>query len=71
MSIPTPVEVLRAYESWEADLITSTEAWGGGFPGGMRDLPTFTEELWDRLMVIQDMRNRALVHAEAGTKQDV
>lgn len=29
MTAPTPVDVLRAYEAWEADLLLSAEAWGG------------------------------------------
>ena len=37
MSAPKPIDVLRAYEAWEADLLLSAEAWGGGFPGGMRE----------------------------------
>ena len=78
MSAPKPIDVLRAYEAWEADLLLSAEAWGGGFPGGMRDLPTFTEPLWDRFMEIQAMRNAAIAahgqdpkHTQATEANDV
>ena len=47
-------DVLREYEKWEADLIESREAWGD------RALPIFTQELWDGLLRIQKLRNRAL-----------
>lgn len=71
---PDLAAVARAYEQWEADLIGSAEAWGGAFPGGMRDLPVFTEALWDRLLEIQAMRNAALAKAASsqteGTPQD-
>lgn len=60
MGAPTLLEVAKAYEQWEADLIGDPVAWGGAFPGGFRDLPTFTEPLWDRLMEIQTMRNAAI-----------
>jgi len=68
---PDLAEVARAYEQWEADLIASPEAWGGAFPGGERDLPKFTEALWDRLLEIQAMRNAALakVSQQQGSPQ--
>jgi len=50
------VEVLKAYEEWEADLILCREAWDGGSGG----LPILTESLWDRLLGIQEMRNVVL-----------
>lgn len=48
-----------AYETWEADLILCQEAWDGGWA----DLPKLTEELWDRLLKIQAMRNAAVAKA--------
>ena len=51
--------VAKAYEQWEADLIMSDEAWNGN----SAMLPTITQELWDRLIEIQTMRNRAVAAA--------
>ena len=56
---PGLYEALKAYEAWEADLILSNEAWAGGFAA----LPTITQELWDRFIEIQTMRNTALAKA--------
>jgi hypothetical protein len=47
--------VLAAYEQWEADLIMSSEAWEG-----FAALPTIPQDLWDRLIEIQGMRNKVL-----------
>ena len=46
-------DVLAAYEALEADLIMEPKCWTG---------PTckFTGELWDRMIEIQAMRNKAL-----------
>ena len=55
------LEVCRAYEKWEADLVNSGEAWG---PGGAAQLPRITQELWDRLLEIQSMRNAAIAKAK-------
>lgn len=65
-SEPTAESVLRAYEAWEADLLMSDEAWAGG----MRDLPSLTQSLWDRLMEIQSMRNLALAAAPTQASED-
>lgn len=55
------VELARAYEKWEADLIMSNEAWQtiGG-------LPKLTPPLWSRLLEIQTMRNSTLAEATGG-----
>jgi hypothetical protein len=50
---PDLVDLVEAYEAWEGDLILSDEAWDGG----MAPLPRLTQELWDRLLEIQAMRN--------------
>ncbi len=50
--------VAKAYERWEADLLLCHEAWDG------RDLPHFTQSLWDRLVEIQTMRNAAVAKAK-------
>lgn len=47
--------VAVAYERWEADLISDNDCWRD--PSG---LPSITEELWDRCVEIQSMRNEAL-----------
>lgn len=44
---------LLAYEKWEADLIMCDDAWRGS-------LPTLTQELYDRMIELQEMRNEAL-----------
>lgn len=54
--------VLKAYERWEADIIESNEAWGP--PDEMREFPHFTENLWDRMLELQEMRNTAISKAE-------
>ena len=53
-------EVLKDYERWEASLILSNEAW-------QNSLPTFTQELYDRWMVLQNRRNEALARLEGGS----
>lgn len=47
------IEVLRAYEQLEADVIMEPACWFGG-------LPRITRPLWDRFIEIQAMRNAAL-----------
>lgn len=47
------VDVLRAYEQWENDLIECNEAW-------QNSLPQFTQKLYDSWMKIQARRNAAL-----------
>lgn len=53
------VRLLRDYEQWEGDLILSDEAWDGG----VAEFPTITEELWDRLLVLQTRRGKILASA--------
>ena len=52
-------EALKSYEQWEADLIMCNEAWRD------RTLPRIPQDLWDRLLEIQAMRNRALENDDA------
>lgn len=55
MMTPDPLEVLRMYEQWEADLIMCDKSWDT-YDG----LPKLTQELYDRLMEIQAQRNLVL-----------
>ena len=48
------LDALKAYEQWEADLIMENKCWEG------REVPQLTGELWDRLLELRAMRNRAL-----------
>lgn len=48
--------VLEAYEKWEADLLLRDEAWD-------ESLPTIPQDLWDRLIEIQTMRNAVVREA--------
>lgn len=57
---PELLAYAEAVNQWEADMILSQEAWGGG----MREFPTFTEELWDRWLELQAMRNAAVMKAK-------
>lgn len=50
-------DALRDYERWEADVILDGECWA---PDGEAPLPRLTQELWDRLIVLQGKRNAAL-----------
>jgi hypothetical protein len=54
---PDLLEVAKAYERWEADLILDADAWRG------RDLPTISQAIWDRLIEIQALRNAAIARA--------
>lgn len=45
--------VLLAYEQWEADLLMCDDAWQGS-------LPTHTQEIHDKMIELQEMRNDAL-----------
>lgn len=54
---PDALDVLRAYETWEGELILSDKAWA---PNGMATLPRIPQALWDRLIEIQGMRNKIL-----------
>ena len=54
---PELYEALKEYEKWETALILD-EAWAEGA------VPRLTEELYDRLLRLQDVRNVALEKAE-------
>jgi hypothetical protein len=54
---PDLLEVAKAYERWEADLILDADAWKG------RDLPAISQAIWDRLIEIQALRNAAIARA--------
>lgn len=58
------VAVCRGYERWEADMITSADAWSGLFPDGSRAFPQLTEKLWDGLLDLQTKRNAAIAKCE-------
>lgn len=47
------IEVLKRYETWEANLIMEDSCWEGS-------LPTLTNELYEELLEIQKLRNEAL-----------
>ena len=47
------VAVLKAYEQWEADIILENECWSGQ---NLR----LTDEIYDRMIELQTMRNAAL-----------
>lgn len=54
------IAALRAYETWEGNLVMSSDAWQGS-------LPMLTQKLYDELMACQEKRNavlRAVVEAE-------
>lgn len=55
--------VLWAYEQWEADLIMRNEAWRNG-------LPTIPQDLWDRFIEIQAVRNGVLWSAKNPDQQN-
>lgn len=55
-NILTAIEILKEYEKWETELMLS-ETWDGGFE---RPLPKLTEELFNRLLAIQILRNKIL-----------
>ncbi len=54
---------LKAWEAWEAAIITTDAVWGNG-----ASLPTITQELWDALIPLQEMRNAAIAQAETAQK---
>src|SRR6266852_4484365 len=56
-------DVLKAYEQWEADLIMENKCWEG------REIPQLTGELWNRMLELQAMRNRALSASTPGTSR--
>jgi len=47
------IDVLIRYEQWEANLIMEASCWEGG-------MPTLTTELFEELLEIQELRNKAL-----------
>lgn len=54
------------YQQWEADLILSDQAWGGG----MESLPTLTQELYDGLVELQRRRNTIITKYRASLADD-
>jgi hypothetical protein len=50
-------KVLLGYEDWEAELIGDNRCWG---PEGMASLPRLTNELYDKMLALQAMRNDVL-----------
>lgn len=58
---PELLAVAKAYERWEADLILCDVAWVGS-------TPRITQQLWDRFLEIQAMRNKAIAKAEGESK---
>ena len=56
-ALPDLIALALAYEQWEADLILCDECWHGL---GRPSEPQLTTELWDRLLEIQTMRNKAI-----------
>jgi hypothetical protein len=46
-------QVLEAYEQWEADIILENKCWTG-------QNVRLTDELWDRMIELQTLRNTAL-----------
>src|SRR5216684_145869 len=57
------LDVLKAYEQWEADFIMENKCRED------REIPQLTGELWDRLLELQAMRNRALSASTPGTSR--
>lgn len=53
---PEMQEVLEGYEKWEADLILTNKVWVGGNP-------VIIDELYDKMIELQTMRNAALAKA--------
>ena len=47
------IDVLKRYEQWEANLIMEDSCWEGS-------TPTLTNELYEELLEIQELRNKAL-----------
>jgi uncharacterized protein YwgA len=55
------IEVLKRYEQWEANMILEPKCWKNAYP-------ELTEELYEELMEIQELRNKALSNV-SNTKQ--
>jgi hypothetical protein len=47
------IDVLKRYETWEANLIMEDSCWEGR-------MPTLTNELYEELLEVQKLRNEAL-----------
>ena len=47
------IDVLKRYEQWEANMILEPKCWEKAYP-------ELTEELYEELMEIQELRNKAL-----------
>ena len=60
---PDLLDLAKAYEKWEADVILSNDAWE---PNGTAEFPRLTGDLWYRLVEIQALRNAAIAKAEGG-----
>jgi hypothetical protein len=60
------LDLAIGYQQWEADLILSDQAWGGG----MEPLPTLTQELYDGLMDLQRRRNAIITSYRAEWNDD-
>jgi hypothetical protein len=58
------VAALRAYEEWEAKLVTHGSAWRNPPDGEPLDLPHLTQDLWQGLLELQGGRNAALQRAD-------
>lgn len=56
LAAPDLIEVCKAYEEWEGDIIINGD-WG---PGGMDPYPRLTEAQCDRMLELQAMRNAAI-----------
>jgi hypothetical protein len=50
------LDVAKGYEAWEAELIESEEAWGHDEYA----TPVITQDLWDKLINLQTLRNEVL-----------
>lgn len=58
------LDVVRAYEQWEADLVGDNKAWQTE-----DGLPHLTQELYDELMELQAARNAAIARVEGRAAQ--
>ena len=49
-------DAIKAWERWEADIILNDKAWRGGAVV----YPTLRDGLWDRVIELQEIRNKAM-----------
>jgi hypothetical protein len=54
-------ELLKLIELWEAELITTDACW-------KNEYPTLTQEIYDKWMALQRMRNEVIAKVEGGDK---